>query len=54
MLKCNIFLEIITCDPSIYTMDHRDLIALTLWKIPLVWKGLFRVLPMNVGRALQY
>ena len=24
--KCNIFLEIITCDPSVYTMDHPNFI----------------------------
>ena len=24
--KCNIFLEIITCDPSVYTMDHPGFI----------------------------
>ena len=29
-------LEIITCNPSIYTMDHPDLYQ-TLWKIPLVF-----------------
>ena len=29
--------EIITCDPSIHIMDHPHL---TLWKIPLVDKGL--------------
>ena len=34
------FLENITCDPSIYTMDHPDLIYQTLWEIPLVHKGL--------------
>ena len=29
--KYKICLEIITCDPSIYIMDHLDL---TLWEIP--------------------
>ena len=36
----NYFLEIITCDPSLYTMDHSDFIVCSLWKIPLVLKGL--------------
>ena len=27
----NIILEIITCNPSIYTMDHPDLFVETLW-----------------------
>ena len=38
--KYTIFLEIITCDPSIYTMDDPDLIVcIFLWKIPLILKG---------------
>ena len=35
--KYNNFWEIITCNPSIYTMDHPDL---TVWNIELVLKGL--------------
>ena len=30
------FLEIITCDPSKYTMDHLNLTVSFLWKIPFV------------------
>ena len=35
-----ILLEISTCDPIIYTMNLLDLTVSTLWKIPLVLKGL--------------
>ena len=38
--EINYFLEIITCDPSINTMDHSYFIVCSLWKIPLVFKGL--------------
>ena len=33
------FWKIITCDPSIYTMDHPDLLYVALWKIPWSGKG---------------
>ena len=39
------FCKILTCGPSVYTMQHSDFIAhvlmiIALWKIPLVLKGL--------------
>ena len=37
--KYNCCLEIITCDPSIYTMDYPKVIV-SNWKSPLVHKGL--------------
>ena len=42
------FFEIITCDPSIYTMDQPDLTVQILWNIPLVLKGLILNVSVNV------
>ena len=41
------FCKILTCGPSVYTMQHSDFIVhvlmiIALWKIPLVLKGLNR------------
>ena len=33
-------MEIITCDPTKYRMDHPNLLYQILWKNPLVYKGL--------------
>ena len=48
----HIFLEIITCDSSIYTMDHPSLYVV-LWKIPFVWKGLRCMLPTFISSFFQ-
>ena len=39
-MKNNIFLEIITRNPSVYTLDNPDLTVSNLWKRPLLLKGL--------------
>ena len=36
----NFYWKIITCDPSVYTMDYPKLIASSQKKNPLVHKGL--------------
>ena len=35
-----IFFEILTCDPSIYIMEHSDLTVSNFMEIPLVQHGL--------------
>ena len=37
-----LFLKIITCDPSVHAMGCPDFIA--LWKVPMVWKGLSTII----------
>ena len=43
------YLEIITCDPAIYTMDHSKFIASSRMKNPLVHKGL---IPLYTGNQV--
>ena len=46
----NLYLELKTCDPSIYTMDHPKFIVSTRRKNPLVHKGLI-CLPFFKGTS---
>ena len=49
------FLEITICDPSIYTMNHPDLMYQTLWKLLLGYKGLnFVCTNLNISFRLHY
>ena len=39
--NCNIYFEIITCDPSMYTMDHSDLIVCSFMEKGINLKRVF-------------
>ena len=46
--KFNICVEIITCDPSIYTMNHPELLSVALWNIQFFRKGLTVLLSISI------